>query len=63
MKTTLLSLIAVLSLGLVGCSNMGTEPTETPTPEEPVKTPSETPSPAETKVSVHSSHHTPPGIS
>lgn len=28
MKTTLLSLIAVLSLGLVGCSNMGTEPTE-----------------------------------
>lgn len=28
MKTTLLSIIAVLSLGLVGCSNMGTEPTE-----------------------------------
>ena len=28
MKTTLLSLIAVLSLGLVGCSNMATEPTE-----------------------------------
>lgn len=27
MKTTLLSIIAVLSLGLVGCSNMGTEPT------------------------------------
>jgi len=28
MKTTLLSLIAVLSLGLVGCSNIGTEPVE-----------------------------------
>jgi len=28
MKTTLLSIIAVLSLGLVGCSNMATEPTE-----------------------------------
>jgi hypothetical protein len=28
MKTTLLSIIAVLSFGLVGCSNMGTEPTE-----------------------------------
>ena len=28
MKTTLLSIIAVLSLGLVGCSNMGTEPIE-----------------------------------
>lgn len=27
MKTTLLSIIAVLSLGLIGCSNMGTEPT------------------------------------
>ena len=30
MKTTLLSIIAILSLGLVGCSNMGTDPTETP---------------------------------
>lgn len=29
MKTTLLSIITVFSLGLVGCSNMGTEPTET----------------------------------
>ena len=28
MKTTLLSIIAVLSLGLVGCSNIGTEPTD-----------------------------------
>ena len=28
MKKTLLSIIAVISLGLVGCSNMGTEPTE-----------------------------------
>lgn len=28
MKTILLSLMAALSLGLVGCSNMGTEPTE-----------------------------------
>ena len=28
MKTTLLSIIAILSFGLVGCSNMGTEPTE-----------------------------------
>ena len=28
MKTTLLSIIAVLSLGLVGCSDIGTEPTD-----------------------------------
>ncbi len=28
MKTSLLSIIAVLSLGLVGCSNIGTEPTD-----------------------------------
>ena len=28
MKTTLLSIITILSLGLVGCSNMGTEPTD-----------------------------------
>ena len=28
MKTTLLSIIAIFSLGLVGCSNMATEPTE-----------------------------------
>ena len=28
MKTTLLSIITVLSIGLVGCSNMATEPTE-----------------------------------
>ena len=28
MKTTLLSIVAVLSLGLVGCSNIGTEPVE-----------------------------------
>ena len=28
MKTTLLSIIAVFSLGLIGCSNVGTEPTE-----------------------------------
>lgn len=29
MKTTLLSIITVLSLSLIGCSNVGTEPTET----------------------------------
>lgn len=28
MRTTLLSIITILSFGLVGCSNMGTEPTE-----------------------------------
>lgn len=54
MKTTLLSIITVFSLGLVGCSNMGTEPTETAplyaisNPNEIVETNQENPQSVET---------------